>query len=273
MSSSASRLRCTMMILAWAANSKIKSRSLTASRLFLKTRGKPSSAATDCRVDGKGGAGQGRSPQGRDLDAVQGFLQALAVPPPHLVIGQEVVGEQYRLGPLQVGVAGHDDVPVPVRQTHPGQAQVGEIMDEALHLLRQIEAHVQGHLVVPAPGGVELLAHLAEPGGEPGLDGHVDVFQGRVELELFGLDLPADFRKPRHDLVPFRHGDDALPGQHAGVGHGAGDILAGQAPVKAQGGGEILHRLVGFAFETSAPGFLRHTTFLKLCVRNKICRL
>ena len=189
-------------------------------------------------------------------------MQALDVPAPHLVIGQEVVGEQYGLGPLQVGVAGHDDALVPVGQAHPGQAQVGEIMDEALHLLRQVEAHVQGHLVVPAPGGVELFAHLAEPGGEPGLDGHVDVFQGRVELELPGLDLPADLGQPRHDLLPFRRGDDALLGQHPGVGHGAGDILAGQAPVKAQGCGEILHRFVGFALETSAPGFLRHTTFL-----------
>ena len=151
------------MILAWAANSKRKSRSLTASRLFLKTSGKTELGGHRLRVDGKGGAGQGRSPQGRDLDAGQGFVQALEVPPPHLVIGQEVVGEQDRLGPLQVGVAGHDDVLVQVGQAHPGQAQVGEIMDEALHLLRQVEAHVQGHLVVPAPGGVELLAHLAEP--------------------------------------------------------------------------------------------------------------
>ena len=91
-------------------------------------------------------------------------MQAHLVPAPHLVIGQEVVGEQDRLGPLQVGVAGHDDALVPVGQAHPGQAQVGEIMDEALHLLRQVEAHVQGHLVVPAPGGVELLAHLARAG-------------------------------------------------------------------------------------------------------------
>ncbi len=189
-------------------------------------------------------------------------MQALDVPAPHLVIGQEMVGEEYRLGPLQVGVAGHDDPGVEVGQAHPGQAQVGEIIDEALHLLRQVEAHVQGHLVVPAPGGVEFLAHLARPGGEPGLDGHVDVFQGRVELELAGLDLPADLVKPGHDPVPFRRGDDALLGQHAGVGDGAGDILAGQTPVKAQGCGEILHRLVGFALETSAPGFLRHTTFL-----------
>ena len=64
-------------------------------------------------------------------------------------------------------------------------------------------------------------------GGEPGLDGHVDVFQGRVEVELPGLDLPADLgRAPATISSAFRHGDDALPGQHPGVGDGAGDILA-----------------------------------------------
>src|SRR4030042_1052750 len=67
MSSSDNRLRCTMMILAWAANSKRKSRSLTASRLFLKTRGKPSSAATNFGSMGKVVPARAAAPRGETL--------------------------------------------------------------------------------------------------------------------------------------------------------------------------------------------------------------
>ena len=105
---------------------------------------------------------------------------------------------------------------------------------------------------------MQLAAHLADFGGEPGLDGHVDVFQGRVEVELPRLDFEPDFFQPPDDLFRLRRGDDPLAGQHPGVGHGAGEVLAIEALVEAQGGGEVLHRLGGFPGEPSAPGFVGH---------------
>jgi hypothetical protein len=76
-------------------------------------------------VDGEGGAGQGPGSQGRDPEAGQGFGKAHHVPAPHLIIGQQMVGKQDGLGPLHMGVAGHNYVPVLVGQPQPGPAQAG----------------------------------------------------------------------------------------------------------------------------------------------------
>ncbi len=105
---------------------------------------------------------------------------------------------------------------------------------------------------------MQLASHLAHLGGEPGLDGHVDIFQGRVEVELPGLDLGLDFGEAPDELVGLRRADDPLAAQHPGMGHGAGNILAIEALIEAQGGGKVLHRLLGLPGEPPAPGFLRH---------------
>jgi len=61
------------------------------------------------------------------------------------------------------------------------------------------------------------------------------ILPGPGRIGTPGLDLPANLGQPRHDLLPFRHGDDALLSEHAGVGDGTGDILAVETPVKSSG--------------------------------------
>ena len=144
-----------------------------------------------------------------------------------------MVGEQDGLGPLQVGVAGQDDAQVQVGQAHPGPAQVGEVGNEALHLLGQVKAHVQGHLVVPAPGGVELAP--TSPTLSVSRDSMAMWMSSRAGSNS---NSPASISRrisasPATICVRLRRGDDALLGQHPGVGDGAGDILAVEAPVKA----------------------------------------
>ena len=52
------------------------------------------------------------APRGRTLRRLPQVGEAAGVAPEHLVVGEQVVGEEDRLGRLQVGVAGHDHVEV-----------------------------------------------------------------------------------------------------------------------------------------------------------------
>ena len=71
----------------------------------------------------------------------------------------------------------------------------------ALQLVAQVEAHVEGHLVVAGAGGVQLAADRADALDEPRLDVHVDVFEADLELEVAGLDVGEDRLQPGDDLV------------------------------------------------------------------------
>ena len=74
-------------------------------------------------------AGQGRRPQGADVDPPAHVGQALAVALSHLDVGQQMVGQTHRLGPLQVGVAGnqHRAVALGLGQQGPLKTQQGPI--------------------------------------------------------------------------------------------------------------------------------------------------
>ena len=64
--------------------------------------------------------------------------------------------------------------------------------DDFLALPAEIEPHVHRDLIVAAAGGVQLLARLADAGGELRLHEHVDVLRLGVDLEISGLDVGKD---------------------------------------------------------------------------------
>ncbi len=76
-------------------------------------------------VDGKGGSRQGPGPQGGAVGPASAIPEPLPVPLQHLEIGQEMVGKEDGLGPLQVGIAGHDHPQVPFRQPQDGFLEPG----------------------------------------------------------------------------------------------------------------------------------------------------
>src|SRR3972149_4055488 len=87
--SSASRDRCIIVTAHAYRKSAAKSRSDTASTLFSHTPSIPSSRAVNARSSGN--------------------VEPASAPGEHLPVRQEVMGEEDRLRPLKVGIAGKDD--------------------------------------------------------------------------------------------------------------------------------------------------------------------
>ncbi len=170
------------------------------------------------------------------------------------------MSEADRLRHLQVGEPGQDDVDVALRQIEQGLLQLGEQTLDQVDLAAQPQAHVGGDLVVAAAAGVQPLAGVTGQLREPGLDIEVHVLQFQLPVELAGLDLLGDACHPVFDRLQVGCAEDALGGQHAGMGQRAFDVGAPQAPVKTDAGGVTLdqfaHRLrkqgrpaAGFVFE------------------------
>ena len=62
--------------------------------------------------------------------------------------------------------------------------------------------------------------------------------------------------EPADDGLRLLGGDDPLLGQHPGVGDGSLDVVAVQALIEVDGGGEFLDEFVGGLGEAAGPGFV-----------------
>ena len=112
--SSPSRERCTPSRAAAKQNSAAKSRSLTASIELSAARSKPSSAATASGSRLQRRAGQRAGAQRADRRPLVPVLQPVDVAGDRVGVGQQLVGDEHRLGVLQVRHAGRGDVLVPL---------------------------------------------------------------------------------------------------------------------------------------------------------------
>ena len=167
----------------------------------------------------------------------------------------------HRLGPLQMGVAGHDRGGVLRRLFAQGLHQFRQLLLQAAAHIPQGQADVQGHLVVAAAAGVQALAGVADAGGEGLLHEGVNVLGLRVNGQRPALQVVQDALQPAQDLVRVLLGDDALGAQHGRMGHAAGDVLMGHTLVEPDGRVEIVHAAV-HRFRKSALPKLRHGSTL-----------
>ena len=204
-------------------------------------------------VDGEGGARQGAAPDGGHVHALGGVVQAADIPLEHHGVGHEVVAEGDGLCPLQMGVAGHDGGLVLLRLPGDGLQQSQHQCADGGDLLPQIQPQIQRHLIVSGSGGVELLAHVAQPLRQHLLHEHVDILGAGVEGKLPLVQVGHDPGQAEDQRLGLLLGKDAAVGQHGGVSHGAGDILAVHAAVEVQGRVEVVRDLRRFLFGPSGP--------------------
>ena len=128
------------------------------------------------------------------------------------------MGEEHRLRPLQMGIAGHDDVPVRLCQVEKGFLQSDKLLYGLSDGFSGEEAHVQRNLVISGAGGVELLTYIANLLDKPCFDVHMDIFQVSPKSKFALFNLLADGGKPHHHKLGVLIADDALLCQHTGMG-------------------------------------------------------
>ena len=166
-----------------------------------------------------------------------------------------MVAEGHRLRDLQVRKARHDGIGVLFRQVEQGGAQAFQqdqhVVDGGAH----VQADVGRHLVVARAPGVQTLAGIAHQFGQALFDVQVHVFEVEQPLELPGFDLAADLGHAALDVGAVLRADDALRGQHLGVGQRALDVEQRQALVEEYGGGVALDEIGNGFGEAGRPGF------------------
>jgi hypothetical protein len=100
-----------------------------------------------------------------------------------------MVAEGGGLGLLEVGVAGY-------RNRRLGFGEIGEGAGETAKLVAappggpsEIQAEIEGHLIIAGAPGVELFTRLPDKFDETALDGRVDILVGFEEVEGPGASL------------------------------------------------------------------------------------
>ena len=88
-----------------------------------------------------------------------------------------MVSEEDRLGALEVGVAGHDQIQMGFGLTDQGPLKAGHEPADEPDLFPQVEAQIEYHLVVSAPAGVQLRPRLSHLLDQAALDRHVNIFR------------------------------------------------------------------------------------------------
>ena len=200
-----------------------------------------------------GGSGQGAAADGRDVHALLRVGEPAQIPQQHHDVGHQIMAEGDRLGPLEVGIAGHDARLVLLGPVGERRGQVPHQAGYGIALLLQVHAHVQRDLIVAAAGGVELFARVADALGEHLLHEHMDVLAAGIHRQGAAADIREDLAQAGAQLVALGVGDDAPGREHGGVGHAAADVLGVQALVKADGGVEVVRQGIGIAGGYTGP--------------------
>ena len=143
-------------------------------------------------IEEDGGTGDGARAEGHDIEAFTGIEDAAVVAVKHFHVGEEMVGEVDWLGALEVGVAGDDDFGVAGAEVDEGALDIAEGGGEGIGFFAEIEAQIEGDLVIAASGGVQFGSWGADSPSEFGLDIHVDVFEFDFELEGSRVDVVSD---------------------------------------------------------------------------------
>ena len=169
-------------------------------------------------VDREGGAGKGCRPQRRFIHALPHIRNAAPVPRQHLDISEKMMAEGDGLGHLQMGEARHDGRCMFFGLHRQCQLQVAQLAVEMVADIADIEAEIGRHLVVARTRGVETPGCGADQVLEPLLDIHMDVFQRARKSEGAAVDFGLNLLEAALYVSRVGLRDDALFGEHPGMG-------------------------------------------------------
>ena len=135
------------------------------------------------------------------------------------------MGERNRLGPLEVGVAGHHGFLMQAGLVQDGLLKIQDLSDDLVDFPAEVEAKVHGNLVVAAAGGVEALAGGADFFRQERLHIHVDVLVIGSEFDFPGLNISQNFLQTGGNLILVLRRNDAAVGEHRRVGDAAFNVF------------------------------------------------
>ena len=187
-------------------------------------------ATVDLPVDPR----EGSRPERHHAGAVEGELEAQHVAGEHPEVSEKVMTEVDRLGPLQVGVAGHRPVAMALGQLEQALHRRRRQVDRLQRMHLDDHRHVGRDLIVARAAGVQLAGERADLLAEQPLDRHVDVLVGGVELEAVGADPLSDPVEAGDHLLQLGPVEDADPLQRSGVRLGLIEVVDGQRPVELE---------------------------------------
>ena len=174
--------------------------------------------------------------------------------------------ERHRLRGLQMGEARHHRCGVLQRARgerllQRGQRRVG-LVDRVAHT----EAEIGRDLVVARARGVQPAGRRADQLGKPALDVHVNVFERALKSnDALASISDKIVSRPLRDIFRITSGDNALRGEHGGVGLGRGDVLGIKVTVEVDRGVDFLHDRIGAPGEPAAPHLVAHDFLLTSC--------
>ena len=208
-------------------------------------------------VYGQSRACQRRGAQRENVDSFPAVGETLPIPQKHFDKSQKVVRQNDGLRLLQMRVARHDGRYFPLGhiQQLPEERFNGRI--KTVDLVSQIQPDIQRDLVVAASGGVQLAPCLSNASDQFLLDGHVNVFVGRIENKRAFSNIRENLFQAADNRLRVTAGNNLLIGKHGRVRDRALYIISIQSRIIMERTGEGLHAASRGLRETSRPGFFR----------------
>ena len=194
-------------------------------------------------------------------------LQTGHIPAEHHGIGQQMMGEQNRLRPLEVGITGNNGVAVGLRLICDYTHQRFQLLHKACTALPQIQPQIHRHLIVAASGCMETLARISDPLRQHLLHKHMDILCRRVNGKASGFQIIQNSFQSLNDLLHLSGIQNSLCRQHFGMGNRAGDVLLGHPLIHCNGGVEVVRRLIQLFLSPSGPHLFHHASPFLSCFR------
>ena len=158
-----------------------------------------------------------------------------------------------RLRLLKVREARHIRRPVLRHDALDGVQQRLHVPHHLIDVVTCIHLHIERHLVVPAPSGMQTFARLPDTLRQLRLDEAVDILGVTLDDELPVLDVLQDPLETRDDRRTVLLRDDPLPSEHLRMRDRARDILPVHPLVEAQGLVKFLRPLILCLCKSSTP--------------------
>ena len=122
----------------------------------------------------------------------------------------------------------------------------------------EVEAEVEGDLIIPAPGRVKLGARWTDAASEFRLDVHVNIFEVAAEFKLARFDVLLNPKETVFDRSEFGLGQDSCAHQGAGMRDAATNVMSEKLPVSADRFSIAFEQVGLLLFKTAFP----HSFFL-----------